>query len=194
MRLLSLLVLPLLASAQTTPFTAPVTLQQNTGFLMVEWSPVSGFSTRTTGQTDVLYFNAPTSSFNFMTMMPQSSPGMVASVFGSSPFLITAVVLSQGVEVGPSSTLGRNALYPAGGASGYVGFSHGGSGSTYYGWLRFTSTSTSITLEELDMNPVAGAPVVTGQLSAVPEPSTYGLAAAGLALGLVAVRRRRAPR
>lgn len=194
MRLLPLLVLPVLASAQTTPFTGPVTLQQSSGFLMVEWSPVSGFSTRTTGETNVLYFLAPTSGINFMTQMPQNNPGMVASAAATTPFLITAVVLSQGVEVGPASTLGKNALYPAGGASGYVGFNHSGSGSTYFGWLRFTSTTTSITLEEIHMNAVAGAPVVTGQLSAVPEPSTYGLGLAGLALGIAAIRRRRALR
>lgn len=190
MRLPALLVLPVLASAQTTPFTGPITLTQNDGFLMVEWSQAAGFSTRLSGSTDTLYFYSPRSTVDFMTMMPRSDPGQIAAY---DRFGLVAVLLQSGATVDATLSFSpNNTLRPAGGVAGYFGFSHTEAGVTHYGWGQFSSAPTTFTLEALQMGSAAGVGVVVGQ--AVPEPSTYGLGLAGLALGIAAVRRRRASR
>ena len=80
------------------------------------------------------------------------------------------------------------------GVTGYVGTKIDfGPGNIHYGWLKMTvaANATSITLNQIAYNDVAGEGITAGQTSNIPEPATsaalLGLGAAGLA----AYRRRK---
>ena len=75
------------------------------------------------------------------------------------------------------------------GTTGFVGLRFAISGSTHYGWARFTyddATTGNITLHDFAYENVAGANILAG---AVPEPGSALLALAGLA-GATLRRRR----
>lgn len=83
-----------------------------------------------------------------------------------------------------------------GGQEGYLGISGACPGGICLGWIRVSAplyayTGDSISVLGWAYNSTPGAPILAGQSTVVPEPSTYALMAAGLAsIGIAACRRR----
>jgi MYXO-CTERM domain-containing protein len=79
----------------------------------------------------------------------------------------------------------------------FIGFSFKPTGTTYYGWAQVTLTEGerfgTFTINQWAYENT-GASILTGQTSAVPEPSAYALGVGALALGAAGLRRRRRTR
>lgn len=80
------------------------------------------------------------------------------------------------------------------GETGYLAFAWMDSveETTHYGWLRLIPGVETGTIVDwaYEMTPDMG--IVVGDIGAIPEPATTGMAAAALSMGLVVSRRRRA--
>lgn len=84
-------------------------------------------------------------------------------------------------------------LVPADGSDYYYAFSYQAAGGPYYGWLEvsFSADRTTGTLVQWAYNGTAGAPITSGQTSAVPEPATYATLLGVAAVGAAVWRKRR---
>ncbi len=86
------------------------------------------------------------------------------------------------------------------GDTGYIGLRFGtnniSNSSYYYGWARVTVANDFFTLHEFAYNNTIGAPIFAGQMSAIPEPSTYAAicGGGGALLGAMVWRQRKGPR
>lgn len=85
----------------------------------------------------------------------------------------------------------NSSLSPSAG-SGYYALQIINGGNSYYGWARVTNTGRlgNLTLHDFAINSIPNEPITAGQMSAIPEPSTYA-AVAGLLAGSAAMFRRR---
>ena len=96
--------------------------------------------------------------------------------------------LSFGTPIDSSTafTGGQNAS-----ADGYYGVKFSAGGSDWnYGWVEVTITGSSLTFGVASVETTINAPIAAGAV-AVPEPSTYAMALAGLACGGWQMWRRR---
>ena len=174
------------APAQST-LSAPITLYS--GYLMLTWDPVNEFQTRTSGQTTVIYFSAP--SYD-----PEMGPrlGSVGSWSGN-PNGITTGEVASGTVLGNSSLFSSwTSFQPQNYETGsYIGIDYAdGSGNRNYGWLEFSTTADSLTVDAAYMDITPNEAVVAGQLTPTPtpEPSTLALTGVGIA-GWFLVRRKK---
>lgn len=79
--------------------------------------------------------------------------------------------------------------------TGYYGLRIANGSDSFYGWARVTNTGRggTVTLHDFAINTIANDPITAGEMSAIPEPSTYA-AIAGLLAGSAAMLRRRSRR
>jgi hypothetical protein len=95
------------------------------------------------------------------------------------------------------ATTSSRGTWPNANNTGFAGVKFTEGGLTHFGWIRLKfgedakGIPNSITAIDWAYNDVAGAPILAGQTSSIPEPSNKGLAllAAGAA-GLLAWRNR----
>jgi hypothetical protein len=79
-------------------------------------------------------------------------------------------------------------------ADGYYGVRFSAGGSDWnYGWVAVTKTESSLTFGQASVETTINTPIAAGAV-AVPEPSTYAMALAGLACGGYSLFRRRSAR
>jgi hypothetical protein len=96
-------------------------------------------------------------------------------------------------EHGPLYFMGSTAHSLNPGESKYYAFAQYDGGQAHYGWAQLSVSADGLTgtLNQWAYNSTAAGSILAGQTSAVPEPSTYGVAC-GIALaGWAAARRRR---
>ena len=173
------------AKAQTFSILSIPATSTHGSYLCLSWNPTSGFSTEYNGANQ-LYLNSP------FTLRGQS-PGQVASFQNNSnPNAITVG------EVTAGSILDMNTLFSYSSfrvavneANRYFGINYSdGSGNTNYGWVEFSTTTNTLTVQAAAMNTTVGQAITVGQLSPLPEPSTYALFGIG-AIGMLMVMRRK---
>jgi hypothetical protein len=189
------------AEAQSS-FTSPFTLTAGSGptYLMLTWDPINGYSTRTSGQTTVVYFIAPQPADMFddpaepAYVISYGYGGYTGNLNGITPGEVTAgAVLNSSSDFSdPSSSTAS--FNPADNETGsYFGIDYNAGGGNFnYGWVEYSTTSDSFTLEEAYMNTTVNQAVTVGQgINPVPEPSTFALGALSI-LGLLLTHRARA--
>jgi len=164
------------------------------------------------GQSLVLNWNPNSSySINIYGFGKQGPAFLDPSIYHSDPegggFYSSAEVGSWGGSLSATSELSGgaviglgtsfNAYYsyrPANSSSlSYMGLAYDLGGGNYdYGWISYSTSSDSSTITFLGaaMNTTPNQSITAGQLSAVPEPSTYTLFGLG-ALALVVAYRRK---
>lgn len=188
------------AGAQST-LTTPFTLTAGSGptYLMLTWDPVNGFVTRTTGQTTVVYFTAPQPADMYGH---PARPAQIAS-YGYSGYTgnfngITPGEQAYGALLNSSSQFSdpsssTAAFNPADDeTASFFGIDYNaGNGNYNYGWVEYTTTTNTFTLEEAYMDATANQAVTVGDgITAVPESSPLGYEALGL-LSLLFIFRSR---
>ena len=177
------------AGAQST-LTTPFTLTAGFGpvYLMLTWDPISGFTTRTSGQTTVVYFTSPQPA----GMDNPAEPAQIAS-YGYGGYTGNLNGITPGEE-SYGTLLNNSSQFSDPGSSmaafdppdnetaSYFGMNYNAGGGNYnYGWVEYTTTSDSFTLDEAYMNTTINDPVTVGEgISATPEPSTIVFGALGL--------------
>jgi hypothetical protein len=135
----------------------------------------------------------PNTTFNLFT--PAATvPGSGWLVTGNGQFVNTVGTPVNGTQTfgtpgGPTNLAGQVTLN----ADNYFGvqFLNEGTSTTNFGWIKINfgaAVGTRAITEFAYEN--AGASINIGQITAVPEPSTFALLATG-ATGLIALRRRR---
>lgn len=111
--------------------------------------------------------------------------------------------LATGTLIGAGSVFGSGASQTTGAtafnlnsSNNLVGFrfqNEANGNQTHYGWVRVSLGGTLTSpraLVEYAYDDIAGTSIAAGDIGAIPEPSTFGLLAAG-AMGLATFRRRR---
>ena len=184
------------AKAQTFSILNTPATSNNGSSLCLSWDPVSGFSTADNGG-NWLYLNSPyvvsNPPFGIMNYY-----GKVTSWSGN-PNSITLGEVSAGTILDNSTMFSSMTSFQVkqNETDSYFGINYSdGSGNTNYGWVEFSSTSTSLTIQEAAMNTVANQSITVGAFNqsipqgAVPEPSTYALFGIG-AIGMLMVMRRK---
>jgi hypothetical protein len=114
-----------------------------------------------------------------------STPGVFS--FGSEPF---GSLVDSSTEFFDNNPTGPAALIPQG--VHYLALRLTQDSQDHYGWIEFTKTGTDIIFNQFAFENTAGASIVVGSTSAIPEASTLGFA--GGLFGLIAaahLRRRR---
>jgi hypothetical protein len=184
-------------SSLTTPFT--LTAGSGPTYLMLTWDPINGFVTRTSGQTTVVYFTSPQPAD--MDDDP-AEPAQIASygyggytgnLNGITTGEVTAdTVLNSSLNFSDPASFFAS-FNPADNETGsYFGIDYNaGSGNFNYGWVEYSTTSDSFTLEEAYMNTTVNQAVTVGEgISPVPEPSTFAFGMMSM-LGLLFIHRTR---
>ncbi|WOO40132.1 PEP-CTERM sorting domain-containing protein [Rubellicoccus peritrichatus] len=103
----------------------------------------------------------------------------------------------QGVAVMYITTIGANASQGgwAINDTGFIGFKFEISGNTHFGWAEVTidalNPGQGFIINEAWYNTTADQGLLAGTQTVVPEPSTYAVGLAGLALGAAGLRRWR---
>lgn len=146
-----------------TPFTSPITITNGSPtYLMLEWTPANGFSYRTDGYTDVLYFM---SSRTYFMMGPYTFPAQIASGSAQGGVAITNGTLAPGTVLSSNTGLSTsNSFNPSDGLTdAYIGISYFVSPGNYnYGWVKFSNNSLTLTVEDAYMNPTVNAATTVG--------------------------------
>jgi hypothetical protein len=130
------------------------------------------------------------SFYNGTDVQPFGATGLSGPlIFGEE--VTTSNTLAGYQELWKIAPIPRGAWYAANMSSGYLGVRFTVSGQEYLGWAELTNVSPyGLTLNGYAYNDVPGEPILAGQTSVTPEPSSLALFAAGAA-GLLALRRRR---
>ena len=158
-----------------------------------------------TAKADITYYNTPyTLDANFGTLyfktdgttFSVSSSGTYGSdtclqrIYSSLDFVgdFTSSPLAYGTTIESSSSF--SAFSTTTPNDGYYGFRLSlGNGNYDYGWMYLTGSTFTVSSEALNNTP--NQSITAGQITAVPEPSTYALCGLG-ALGLgMAMRRKK---
>lgn len=134
----------------------PVTFTfQNPTYYMITWDPVGGFQRKVDGQTNVLYLMSP----GFMNMGPMMTFPFSGQVATGGAW--GAVGITPG-NVAPGTVLNSATQFGGGGYqtttsenNSFFGIDYNnGGGNYYYGYVGYSTTSTSFTINSLFMNPV----------------------------------------
>jgi len=184
------LIMTISAGAQST-LSTPFTLTAGYGptYLMLTWDPINGFVTRTSGQTTVVYFTSPQPAD--MDGDP-AEPAQIAS-YGYGGYTSNLNGITSGEEAygtllnsssqfsDPSSSMA--AFNPADNeAASFFGMDYNaGNGNYNYGWVEYTTTTNSFTLDEAYMNTTVNQSATVGEgISAAPEPSSIAFESLGV--------------
>jgi len=159
---------------QTATNGSPVYFSYTSGTIgTLDWASTGNSSIR--ALVSVQTFPFPSTTFNVGGLPPN------AGVANANP-------LSFGTPIDSTTAFsgGQNAS-----ANGYYGVRFSAGGSDYnYGWVAVTKTGTSLTFGDASVETTINAPIAAGAV-ALPEPSTYCMALAGLACGGYSLFRRR---
>ena len=145
---------------------------------------------QTDGSFGSIYANPPIGFFN---------DNLPAQIYGNGPTYntsgkISASALDLGAVMNNQTEIAGglydfSSVNPIEGSSFYYGIRFSNDGSNFYnGWLQAETTSTSITFIAAAVETSANVGIIVG---AVPEPSTYAMALAGIACGGFSMWRRR---
>ena len=152
----------------------PVTFTwQNPTYYMITWDPVGGFQRKVDSQTNVLYLISPfIDMVEMMTFSGQVATGGAWGAVGITPGNVApGTVLNSATQFGGGSyrttTSENNSFFG-------IDYNNGG-GNYYYGYVGYSTTSTSFTINSLFMNPVLNQAVTVP--SAAPSTITTTIAA-----------------
>jgi hypothetical protein len=148
--------------------------------------------------TDVLFDNFVFGGGNYQAMYVNFAPGRAVGFFGNFAY---ASSLAAGAPINAAAITGGPfdavLAYPpnpqaqfANASGSYIGLGFPIGGVNHFGWIRvdINNTAGTFTIRDWAYESVAGTAINAG---AIPEPTTLGMLAGG-ALGLAALRRRRA--
>lgn len=137
-------------------------------------------------------------TFNAIDQLSSTKTPTAATIYANQGYVQTPELLSLGDEIGAAFTQTNTTMYfPAGsGEDLYLGVS---TPANQYGWVHFSYTADGKTVTIHDaafqsdpFTTIKAGEKGAGLVGGVPEPSSAALA--GLAGGLLALRRRRAAR
>jgi hypothetical protein len=174
-------------SALTTPFT--LTAGSGPIYLMLTWDPVNGFVTRTSGQTTVVYFTSPQPADMFddpaepAQIASEGYGGYTGNLNGITTNEVAGgIVLNSSLDFSDPSSSFVSFNPPDNETGSYFGIDYNaGSGNYNFGWVEYSTTTNSFTLDEAYMDTTVNEAVTVGEgIDPVPEPSSFALGAFSL--------------